>query len=278
MPTTYSSTFSAAGQVSSSLVIPKGKTLQYSLSATWGTGSVVLEKKVGANGWKVVSDVHTTNRSLSSPSDLGEGTYRLHCLSYQNTITYVLGDVVDTIKEYQNEAGQTVFKITDEGIETLKVSGSEKSKTLVISASNAKAGATAGWVVGAGDNKALSTLPAEQTSSTLVVPISGLQVGDIITGFYGVGQIESAGGAASISIDLRKMTAAAADVADASVDAMDAPLSVTADTIISSANSASPTLAETVGADESFYFLVTATTAASTDIALQALVLNITRI
>ena len=72
--TTYSSTFSAVG-VSSSLVVPKGKTLQYSLSATWGTGSVVLEKKVGANGWKVVSDVHTTNRSLSSPSDLGEGIY-----------------------------------------------------------------------------------------------------------------------------------------------------------------------------------------------------------
>lgn len=276
--TTYSSTFSAVG-VSSALVVPKGKTLQYSLSATWGTGSVVLEKKVGANGWKVVSDVHTTNKSLSSPSDLGEGTYRLHCLTYQNTITYVLGDVVDTIKEYQNEAGQTVFKITDEGIETLKVSGSEKSKTLVISAANAKAGATAGWVVGAGDNKALSTLPAEQTSSTLVVPISGLQVGDIITGFYGVGQIESAGGAASISIDLRVMDAAAADVADASVDAMDAPLSVTADTIISSANAAKTDLtAKTVAADESYYFLVTATTAASTDIALQALVLNITRI
>ena len=274
--TTYSSTFSAVG-VSSSLVVPKGKTLQYSLAATWGTGSVVLEKKVGA-AWKQVSQIHTADRTLSSPDDLGEGTYRLHCLSYQNTITYVLGDVVDTIKEYQNEAGETVFKITDEGIETLKISGAEKSSTLVVSAANAKAGATAGWVVGAGDDKSLTTLPASKTSSTLVVPISGLQVGDIITGFYGVGQIESAGNTASISIDLRKHTAAAADVSDASVDAMDAPLSVTADTIISSANSASPTLTETVGADESFYFLVTATTAASTDIALQALVLNITRI
>lgn len=274
--TTYSSTFSAVG-VSSSLVVPKGKTLQYSLSATWGTGSVVLEKKVGA-AWKQVSDIHITNRSLSSPSDLDEGTYRLHCLSYQNTITYVLGDVVDTIKEYQNEAGQTVFKITDEGIETLKVSGAEKSKTLIISAGSGKVGTTAGWVVGAANNLFLATIPAGVTAGKLVVPINGLQVGDIITGFYGVGQIESAGNAASISIDLRKMIAAAADVTDASVDAMDAPLSVTADTIISSANAVSPTFAETVGADESFYFLVTATTAASTDIALQALVLNITRI
>lgn len=273
--TTYSSTFSAVG-VSSSLVVPKGKTLQYSLSATWGTGSVVLEKKVGA-AWKQVSQIHTADRALSSPDDLGEGTYRLHCLSYQNTITYVLGDVVDTIKEYQNEAGETVFKITDEGIETLKVSGAEKNTTIVIPAASGKVGTTAGWVPGAANNLSLATIPAGVTAGTLVVPVTGLQVGDIITGFYGVGQIESAGNTASISIDLRKHTAAAADVADASVDAMDAPLSVTADTIISSANAVSPTLAETVAADETFYFLVTATTAASTDIALQALVLNVTR-
>lgn len=276
--TTYSSTFSAAGQVSSSLVVPKNKTFQYSLAATWGTGSVVLEKKVGASGWKQVSDIHISDRSLAAVDNLGEGTYRLHCLTYQNTITYVLGDVVDTIVEYQNEAGDVVFKITDDGIETPQISGDEKSKTLVISAGTGKVGATAGWVVGDAANTFLATLPASQTLSTLVVPINGLQVGDIITGFYGVGQIESAGNAASISIELRKMTAAAADVSDASVDAMDAALSVTADTIISSANAASPTLAETVGADESFYFLVTATTAASTDIALQALTLNITRI
>jgi hypothetical protein len=277
--TTYSSTFSAAGQVSSPLVIPKGKTLQYSLSATWGTGSVVLEKKVGANGWKVVSDVHAANRSLSSPSDLGEGTYRLRCLTYQNTITYVLGDVVDMIKEYQNEAGQTVFKITDEGIETLKISGAEKIKTQFLHAAvNSKVGATAGWVVSAANNIALATLPAGVTAGTLVIPVRGLNVGDIINSFYAVGQVESAGNTASITVELRKMTAAAADVSDATVDTTGA-VSFTADAIMSSANVAKTlTAAETVGADESFYFLVSGTTAASTDIALQGIGINVTKI
>lgn len=276
--TTYSSTFSAAGQVSSSLVIPKGKTLQYSLAATWGTGSVVLEKKVGANGWKVVSDVHITNRSLSSPSDLGEGTYRLHCLTYQNTITYVLGDVVDMIKEYQNEAGQTVFKITDEGIETLKISGAERIKTIFLPAQLGKVGGTAGFVMSAADNISLATVPAGVTAGKFVVPVTGLNVGDIINSFYAVGQIESAGNTASITVELRKMTAAAADVADATIDTTGA-VSATADTIISSANVAKTlTSAETVGADESFYFLVTVTTAASTDVALQGIAINVTRI
>lgn len=281
--TAYSSAFSAAGQVSSSLVIPKGKTLQYSLSATWGTGSVVLEKKIGANGWKVVSDVHTTDRSLSSPSDLGEGTYRLHCLTYQNTITYVLGDVlddvVDTIKEYQNEAGQTVFKITDEGIETLKIFGAEKIKTQFLNAAvDSKVGGIPGWVVAAADNISLATLPAGVIEGKLVIPVQGLSVGDIINSFYAVGQVESAGNTVSITVELRKMTAAAADVSDATVGTTDA-VSFTADTIINSSNVAKTlSAAETVDADKSFYFLISGTTAVSTNIALQGIAINVTKI
>lgn len=277
--TIYSSTFSAAGQVSSALVVPKNKKFAYSLSATWGTGSVVLEKKVGSSGWKAVSDVHTTNRSLTTVDNLGEGTYRLRCLTYQNTITYVLSDVVDTIREFQNEAGQTVFKITDEGIETLKISGAEKIKTQFLHAAiDSKVGGTAGWVVAAANNIALATLPAGVTGGRLVIPVRGLNVGDIINSFYAVGQVESAGNTASITVELRKHTAAADDVADASVDTTDA-VSFTADAIMSSSNVAKTLSApETVGADESFYFLVSGTTAASTDIALQGIGINVTKI
>lgn len=274
--TTYSSTFSAAGQVSSNLVVPRGKTFQYSLSATWGAGSVVLEKKVGA-AWKQVGPVYTADRSLAVVDNLGEGTYRLHCLTYENTITYVLGDVIDTILEYQNEAGETVFKITDEGIETPKISGDEKTKILTIPAALGKVGGTSGWVVAAAADNMLVTLPAESTGSTLVVPITGLEVGDTINSFYANGQIESAGNTATFTVDLRKMTAAAADVSDASVDALDSAISATEDTVISSTNSTSPDLSEVAAEGESFYFLVTATTAASTDVALQSLALNITR-
>ena len=138
----------------------------------------------------------------------------------------------------------------------------------------AKVGATAGWVVAAGDNLALmATLPASQTGSTLVVPVTGLKVGDVITAFSVVGQIEAtSGGTVTVDADLRKLTAAAADVADASLGSI-TQVSVTADAIIS----ASKTLAtpETVGADETFYVLVTATTGASTDIALQGVTLTV---
>lgn len=140
-----------------------------------------------------------------------------------------------------------------------------------------KVGATAGWVVGGGavDTGLLGTCPASQTASTLVVPIPGLKVGDTITSFHLVGQIESAGNTVTVDAALRKMTAAAADVTDASVGAI-TQLSVTADTIMSSTNTAKSSLTEAVGADESFYLLITATTAASTDIALQAVAVTVT--
>ena len=49
-------------------------------------------------------------------------------------------------------------------------------------------GGTAGFVVGAADNLPyVATLPASQSGSTLVIPIDGLNVGDVITGFRVVG-------------------------------------------------------------------------------------------
>ncbi len=140
-----------------------------------------------------------------------------------------------------------------------------------------KVGATAGWTVGAASDLHSYLLPASQTNSTLVVPIGGLKVGDIITGFSLVGQIESAANHATITADLRKLTAAAADLTDASVGAMAAALDVTADTIISATNASKTGLTETVAADESFYVLLTGTTAANTDIALQGVLVTINR-
>lgn len=152
----------------------------------------------------------------------------------------------------------------------------ESSKTLLVTsaAGQAKVGATAGWVVAAAADIALVTCPASQTASTLVVPVNGLKVGQKISGFYVTGQVESAGGAVTLDVALRKHTAAAADVSDAAVASI-TQLSVTADTIISSTNSRVADFNEAVGADETFYFLVTATTAGSTDIALQSITLEI---
>lgn len=128
----------------------------------------------------------------------------------------------------------------------------------------AKAGTTAGWVVNAGDNLWEHTLPASQSASTLVLPVSGLHVGDTITAFQCEAQIESAGGAVTLDGDLRKLTNVAADPSDASVGTW-TQVSVTADT---KAEPEKASLAEVVAADERFYILVTATTAGSTDIRL----------
>lgn len=143
-----------------------------------------------------------------------------------------------------------------------------------IFSSHAKVGATAGWVVNAADDLGLlATCPASQTSSTLVVPVSGLKVGDTITDFSVVGQIESAGNTVTLDANLRVLTAATADVTDASLDSI-TQISETADAIVS----ASKTLGSphVVAADETFYVLLTATTAASTDIALQGVTVTVT--
>lgn len=140
----------------------------------------------------------------------------------------------------------------------------------------AKVGGTAGWTVGAPDDLGmLATCAAGGTAATLVVPISGLKVGDTITAFHLIGQIESGGNTATVDADLRMLTAAAADVTDASVGAI-TQVSVTADTILSAANSEKAALTQAVGADTTFYVLITATTAASTDIALQGVAITVT--
>ena len=143
----------------------------------------------------------------------------------------------------------------------------------------AKVGATSGWTVGGGavDKGRLATCAASQTAATLVVPVMGLQVGDTIEGFYLQGQIESAGNTVTLGANLRKMTVAAADMTDASVASM-TQISKTADSTVNEANSAKTGLVEVVGNDESFYVLLTATTGASTDIDLAAVVVRIRRV
>ncbi len=136
----------------------------------------------------------------------------------------------------------------------------------------AKIGLTAGWAIQTNDNLGLiATCPASRTAATLVIPVPALKVGNKITAFSVVGQIESGGNTVTLDADLRKMTAAAADVTDASVGTI-TQISVTADAIISSSKTG---LTEVVAADETFYVLLTATTDVLTDIALQGITVTV---
>ena len=140
-------------------------------------------------------------------------------------------------------------------------------------ATRAKVGATAGWVVGAAtDLPYLATLAASQTGSTLVLPIDGLRIGDTITAFKVIAQVESGGNTVTIDGNLRAVTNVAAEPTDASIASM-TQVSVTADTAVSQEKTG---ITEVVTSGKSYYLLITATTAASTDIILQHCEITVT--
>ena len=147
------------------------------------------------------------------------------------------------------------------------------SKQIVLNA-HAKVGTTAGWLVNAADNLGiLARVPASETAVTLVIPVTGLEVGDTITGFSIAGQIESGGNTCTLDANLRKLTAAAGAVTDASIASI-TQISVTADTIIADSVGS---LTEVLAADETLYLLLTATTGVATDIDLMSATVTVTR-
>lgn len=149
-------------------------------------------------------------------------------------------------------------------------------KLVVPVCGNAKVGATSGWVVTGGTDICHATLPASQTSSTLVIPIAGLEVGDTITAVSVVGQVESAGNTATLALSVRKQTSAAGDNVDAEIDS-DTSGDLTSDTLLSSSTLGVTSMTEVVAENESFYVLLTGTTAASTDIAVMSIVVTVTK-
>jgi hypothetical protein len=155
-------------------------------------------------------------------------------------------------------------------VQNLNVDG-KFERTLFVPAFGGKAGATAGFVV-TGVNKGLATCPASQTAATLVIPITGLHLGDKVTAFKITGQLDSAGNTATVDADLRKLTTAVAGTADASIGAI-TQISKTADYLI--ADSKTLATAETIASGECLYLLVTVTTAATTDIEIAGVELTI---
>lgn len=141
---------------------------------------------------------------------------------------------------------------------------------------NAKVGATAGWVITGADNICHATLPASQTSSTLIVPVTGIEIGDTLTGVSLMGQVESAGGNVTLVMSVRKLTTAAADNTDTEIGT-DNVGTLVADTLISSANMAVTGLTEVLAEGETIYILLTGTTAGSTDIDITGLLATVTR-
>ena len=141
---------------------------------------------------------------------------------------------------------------------------------------NAKVGSGSGWIITGADNISQATLPAAETSSTLIIPITGLNIGDTLTSVSVSGQVESAGANATLVLSVRKTVAVAAGNTDAELGTANVG-TLTADTLISSGNLAVTGLTEVLAEGEAVYALLTGTTAALTDIALNSIIATVTR-
>jgi len=238
-------TFDAAGEESGEIFVAAGASYAISLTPDPSlTGSIVLMAR-GALAAPTILQTYTDTLALTEyRNESGADQYlKLRCVAIDEEepedVDYVLQSLMGGSRVLLNTA--------------------------------AKVGATAGWAVNAAANTGiLATLAAGRTTNTLVVPVLGLRVGDRITGYYPVGQVESAGNNATLTVNLRKLTAVAADVTDASV-ATSGAVTFAADAVLGRITMPVENLSVTVADGESYYFLVTGTTAASTDFAVQGI-------
>lgn len=259
---TTSKSFTAVGGGVSYPVNPlNSPSISYSVTGTW-VGTVVLQSSqnptvywnnvvsLTANGSGttavIPSNVISGSQPGIQPTNGAPLFFRFACTAYTS------GTIV------------TSFTTTD-------------ALTRTAFFTQAKAGATAGWTVNAGADLFKSTLAASQTGSTLVLPIQGLRTGDTIVGYQVVGNATSSGNTATVDADLRYLTAAAANPTDASLGTTITTVTATANTLIvgttGSSNTVTPAAtaggavlatAHVIQPGETFYALVTGTTASST--------------
>lgn len=283
MASIVTKTFETAAGVSDGLYVRKGEKFSYAIdySADWDAGLFLEKTSDGGITYQIIRELavaYKTDVSETTVYDAAEGLYRFRCIAdpgaagvVTGTAAVTLSEVVNVLHQIADNEGNVIFRVKEDSVDVLKRTSQKR-----LIQNGAKVGGTAEFLVNAADDKnSLARLPASKTAATLVVPISNLKVGDTITGFHLVGQIESGGQAVTVDAVLRKQTAAASDLVDASVGAI-TQLSVTADTIMSASNTRKASLSDVVGADETFYVLITATTGSSTDIDLQAVAIEYT--
>jgi len=143
------------------------------------------------------------------------------------------------------------------------------AQTYHFAARGGSLGSTTGFVQN--NDTGIVTCPASQTASTFCIPLNFKQ-GDIINSFKISGQGESAANAYTVDCDLRTTTAVAGDLTDASVGAI-TQIDKTADYLIADSKTG---LTHQVISGNSYYALITVTTAAATDVALQGVEVTVT--
>lgn len=260
---TVSKSFTALGN-GLDFRLPAGQSATWSVSGSF-TGTVVLEHtRDGGSTYQPVEETLTAPGNgvfQHSGVNNSPAIYRWRCSVFgSGTIVTSLADASDPVLEVVDADGETLIDVNDGSVDTLI----RKSQKKIIT-SGAKVGGTAGWLIDAANDKgSMAKCPAAETAATMVVKIPDLKVGDVITAFGVNGQLESGGNVATLDAVLRAQTAVAAAATDASVGAI-TQVSETSDAIIAAEKTG---LSHTVLEGNSYYMLLTATTAASTDIDL----------
>lgn len=140
-----------------------------------------------------------------------------------------------------------------------------------------RVGATSGWVLTAIDNSR-ATLAASQTNSTLVIPLVGLKVGDVITGYNLLGMINAGatGNSTTINSVLRSVQAVAGSSTDAAITNATTSKISTINAVLNSTVGGVSGLSVTVAGDTAYYILVTGTTAAGVTAAIHGALVTVT--
>ncbi len=263
--TTVNKSFTAVGAGIALLVRAK-RSFTYSLSGTFAGTAVLETSHNGGETWNTIL-TKTAGVTGTLAFDHRDTYVRWRCSAFTSgTLVTQVADVAAVLDELRDVNGALIFQVTESGIQT----AIRKSLSRITPAALGKVGATSGWVPQGTTDVSTATLPASKTASTLVVPITGLRIGQTITGFNLLGSIGSVGGAVTLDADLRAQTAAVAGPVDASLGTI-TQVAVTANTLVDATNStkvlATPYV---VTGEENLYVLIHGTTAASTTQTLQA--------
>lgn len=227
--------------------------MYYSVAANSGA-VILLEKSFDGLNWQTAETFSGANGSgIIKNENNGTATtqYRMRCSSYTSGSPVIK---LDEIPYYPNgKLGKRVM---------FSAGGLSKYAT------------SAGFSVDATNSTSLVTLPASKTDAKLVFHVPNIPVGAIIKSFNLVGQAESAGNNVSMDASLAVATSVSTDVSEA-VEASITRLALTDDAVLGAANTEKVLSApRVVNEDENVFILLTATTAASTDIALQGFVIE----
>ena len=275
MTTTISKSYTATGN-STQLLVKDDNSVTYvitgSATATW-----VVEYTWNQLDWTTIATGTadaTIVTYLNARNDSRPIWVRSRCSAFTSgTMVVAIADVKDPIRGFDDVVdndGVTIRSGLDEGFDIIR-----RVDQQYIITSGAKLGGTAGGAVDAANDKgSLFSVPASQTASTIVVKIPALKAGWIITGMGVIGQAESAGGALTVDANLRAQTAVAAGNTDASIASI-TQIAKTADYLI---NDEVASLSHTVIDTEAYYILCTVTTAASTDVDMLSVYLNVTEV